>query len=74
MVLLSGLFTYWVFNKTMVMFTHRVEVLYTSLFYMVISWISAMAFRTYSGIIRFSSFVDLLKVARCQRDRSVASA
>ena len=63
MVLLSGLFTYWVFNKTTEMFTHRVEVLYTSLFYMAISWISARAFRTYSGIIRYSSFVDLLRVA-----------
>lgn len=63
MVLLSGLFTYWVFNKTTEMFTHRVEVLYTSLFYMAISWISARVFRTYSGIIRYSSFVDLLRVA-----------
>ena len=62
-VLLSGLFTYWVFNKTMEMFTHRVEVLYTSMFYIVISWISARVFRTYSGIIRYSSFVDLLRVA-----------
>lgn len=62
-VLLSGLFTYWVFNKTMEMFTHRIEVLYTSLFYMMISWLSARVFRTYSGIIRYSSFVDLLRVA-----------
>lgn len=63
MALLSGLFTYWVFHKTTEMFTHRVEVLYTSLFYMAISWISARVFRTYSGIIRYSSFVDLLRVA-----------
>ena len=63
MVLLSGLFTYWVFNKSTEMFTHRLEVLYTSLFYMAISWISARVFRTYSGIIRYSSFVDLLRVA-----------
>ena len=34
-VLLSGLFTYWVFNRTMGMFTHRIEVLYTSLFYVL---------------------------------------
>ena len=62
-VLLSGLFTYWVFNRTMGMFTHRIEVLYTSLFYVLISWISARVFRTYSGVIRYSSFVDLLRVA-----------
>lgn len=45
------------------MFTHRIEVLYTSLFYVVISLISARVFRTYSGVIRYSSFVDLLRVA-----------
>lgn len=63
LVLLSGLFTYWVFNRTVGMFTHRIEVLYTSLFYVVISLISARVFRTYSGVIRYSSFVDLLRVA-----------
>ena len=62
-VLFSGLFTYWIFNRTMEMFTHRFDVLYTSLFYVVISWIGARVFRTYSGVVRYSSFVDLLRVA-----------
>ena len=62
-VLFSGLLTYWIFNRTMEMFTHRIEVLYTCLLYVVISWISARVFRTYSGIIRYSSFVDLMRVA-----------
>ena len=62
-VLLSGLLTYWVFNRTMEMFTHRIEVLYTCLLYVVISWISARAFRTYTGVLRYSSFVDLQRVA-----------
>jgi len=62
-VLFSGLFIYWVFNRTMEMFTHRFDVLYTSLFYVVISWIGARVFRTYSGVVRYSSFVDLLRVA-----------
>lgn len=62
-VLLSGLLTYWVFHRTMGMFAHRIEVLYTSLFYVLISWISARVFRTYSGVIRYSSFMDLLRVA-----------
>ena len=62
-VLFSGLFTYWIFNRTMEMFTHRFDVLYTSLFYVVISWIGARAFRTYSGVVRYSSFVDLQRVA-----------
>ena len=62
-VLFSGLFTYWIFNRTMEMFTHRFDVLYTSLFYVVISWIGARLFRTYSGVVRYSSFVDLQRVA-----------
>jgi len=62
-VLFSGLFTYWIFNRTMEMFTHRFDVLYTSLFYVVISWIGARVFRTYSGVVRYSSFVDLQRVA-----------
>ena len=45
------------------MLTHRFDVLYTSLFYVVISWIGARVFRTYSGVVRYSSFVDLLRVA-----------
>lgn len=45
------------------MFTHRFDVLYTSLFYVVISWIGARVFRTYSGVVRYSSFVDLQRVA-----------
>ena len=45
------------------MFTHRFDVLYTSLFYVVISWIGARTFRTYSGVVRYSSFVDLQRVA-----------
>ena len=62
-VLFSGLFTYWTFNRTMEMFTHRFDVLYTSLFYVVVSWIGARVFRTYSGVVRYSSFVDLQRVA-----------
>ena len=62
-VLFSGLFSYWIFNRTMEMFTHRFDVLYTSLFYVVVSWIGARVFRTYSGVVRYSSFVDLQRVA-----------
>ena len=45
------------------MFDHRFAVLYTCLMYMLISWIGARAFRTYMGVVRYSSFVDLLRVA-----------
>lgn len=45
------------------MFTHRFEVLYTIMMYVVISWMGAKLFRTHLGVVRYSSFVDLLKVA-----------
>jgi len=62
-VLFSGLFTYWVFHRSSFMFDHRFEVLYTCMLYVAVSWIGARVFRTYLGIVRFSSFVDLQKVA-----------
>lgn len=62
-VFLSILFTYWVFNRTLVMFDHRYSVLYTSLLYVVVSWIGAKLFSTYLGVVRYSSFDDLLQVA-----------
>ena len=61
-MLLSLLFTYWVFNRTMNMFDNRYEVLYSSLLYTTISWIGAKVFSTYWGVVRYSSFVDLLQV------------
>ena len=45
------------------MFEYRYEVLYSALLYAMLSWIGARRFSTYSGIIRYSSFVDLLHVA-----------
>ena len=62
-VLFSGLMTYWAFNRTMEMFTHRFEVLYTLALYVIISWVGAWMFKTYLGVVRYSSFVDLMKVA-----------
>ena len=62
-VLLSTIFTYWLFNKTQVFIDNRYELLYTSLIYVAFSWIGFKVFHTYSGIIRFSSFVDLMRVA-----------
>ena len=62
-VLLSIIFTYWLFNKTQVFIDNRYELLYTALIYVAFSWIGFKVFHTYSGIIRFSSFVDLMRVA-----------
>jgi len=62
-VFFSALFTYWVFHKTQFLFTHRFEVLYTAIFYSFLSWFGAKLFSTYSGVVRYSSFVDLMRVA-----------
>ena len=60
-ILLSCLFTYWVLNRTLDIFEHRFAVLYTSLLYAAIYLIGARCFHTYLGVVRYSSFVDLLR-------------
>ena len=50
------------FNRTLDIFEHRFAVLYTSLFYAAIYLIGARCFHTYLGVVRYSSFVDLLRV------------
>ena len=62
-VFLSGVFTFWLFNKTNALVHYRFEVIYTMLIYVVFSWVGFKMFSTYSGIVRFSSFIDLMRVA-----------
>ncbi len=62
-VFLSALFTYWIFRRTQLIYNHRFEVIYTALFYAFFSWGGAKLFSTYSGVVRYSSFVDLMRVA-----------
>ena len=61
-VFLSCLFTYWVANKSQATYDHHIELLTAAAFYAVLSWVGARCFRTYSGVLRYSSFVDLLRV------------
>ena len=61
-VFISCIFTYWLFNNTLDAFEHRWALVYTALLYSFLSWIGAKIFRTYAGVLRFSSFVDLLRV------------
>ncbi len=63
MVFLSSVVSFWAFEKTQLLFDQRFDVFYTALVYAVISLIGARVFRTYSGVVRYSSFVDLMKVA-----------
>jgi len=61
-VALAALITFWLFQGTNKLISFRYEVIYTVLLYWVISVVCFRIFRTYSGIMRYSSFVDLLKV------------
>ena len=62
-IFLSGIIFYWLHYRTGVLFDHRIDVITTMLFYVVLNFIGARIFSTYSGILRYSSFVDLLNVA-----------
>lgn len=61
-VFTSTIFVYWAFNRTGVTYDHRIDVISTALLYSIISWIGGRIFRTYSGVVRFTSFVDLMKI------------
>ena len=62
-LMVSGLFTYWLFHRTLVMFDLRFAVFYTLLIYWVFALVGFRTFRTYAGVVRYSSFVDLMRVA-----------
>ena len=62
---LSGVLSYWVFQKTGALVANHVAVLVTSLIYTLFGCVFFRLFRTYSGIVRYSSFVDLMHVANC---------
>ena len=62
-VLVTSVFTYWVTNRTMVTFEQRYALLYSSLFIALLSWVGARIFKTYAGVLRYSSTVDLAKLA-----------
>jgi len=61
-VFASAVFTYWITNNTRVTYDNHTAVFVTSALYAILSWIGARMFRTYSGVLRYSSFVDLLKL------------
>ena len=62
-VFVSCVMTYWVVNRTGLLMDNRFDVLHTSLIYTALGWIGFRAFHTYSGIVRYSSFNDLMRVA-----------
>ena len=62
-VFASAIFAYWAINRTLITFENRFAVLGTSLMYAVLSWVGAKVFKTYLGVLRYSSTIDLIKLA-----------
>lgn len=63
LVFVSALFVYLVTHNTQIAFEYRYAVLYSSLMFAVLSWVGAWCFKTFAGVLRFSSSIDLLKLA-----------
>ena len=61
-VFASTVVAYWISNRTQETFDNRFAVLSTAALYAILSLVGASCFKTYHGVLRYSSFVDLLKV------------
>lgn len=61
---LSGVFVYWCFNRGTALQLNFWPLTYLMLLCVGIHFIFFAIFRTYSGIIRYSSFKDLIRVAQ----------
>ena len=61
-LLFSGFFAYWLFFRAAKLASHAHPLANVLVLFLVFSWISMRVFSTYSGIIRYSSFVDLRRV------------
>ena len=61
-LLASSVLVYWMFHRGYETMIHFRRLMATMLIYLVVSLFTFRLFRTYSGIIRYSSFVDLKRV------------
>ena len=62
-IVFSGLLTYWIFSNAVILFDNAQRVLCTLLCFVVLSIPGFRLFHTYSGFMRYASFVDLMHVA-----------
>ena len=62
-LLFSGVISYWIFSDWTDLTTRMPSLLASLLVYVVLSIIGIRYFHTYAGIVRYSSFVDLMRVA-----------
>ena len=61
-VFASCCFTFWITNNAEIAFESRFSLLDSAVLYSLLSWVGSRVFRTYSGVLRYSSFVDLIKL------------
>jgi FlaA1/EpsC-like NDP-sugar epimerase len=64
-VMFSGVITYWIFNNAVTLFENTLQVINTLLIFVILSIPGFRIFHTYSGFMRYSSFVDLMRVVYC---------
>ena len=62
-VFFSGLLVFFVAEGLGATYEQRWPLLHTALLYALISLVGARLFRTYTGVLRYSSFADLMKLA-----------
>ena len=61
-IIVSGLVTYWIFNSAAVLFENTLRVMNTLICFVILSVPGFRIFHTYSGFMRYASFVDLMRV------------
>ena len=61
-VMLSGMLVYVIFNDTATLLENALQVNNTLLIFALLSVVGFRLFHTYSGFMRYSSFVDLMRV------------
>ena len=61
-VMFSGLVTYWIFNNLSLILENAFQLLNTLIIFALLSIPGFRIFHTYSGFMRYSSFVDLMRV------------
>ncbi len=61
-IIVSGLVTYWIFNSAAVLFQNTLRVMNTLICFVILSVPGFRIFHTYSGFMRYASFVDLMRV------------
>ena len=61
-VISSGFLVYWIFNDAETLFENTLQVLNTMICFALLCILGFRLFHTYSGFMRYSSFVDLMRV------------